>query len=112
MRFRKLGIAWLVRWGLLAVLLIVLWVRSNTNCLDQCFFQAGKSFEIDSHTGYVWFGILYIDQGFIIRTRKLTDDQAKGYEHQPKFRFMEPTSSGWSTCVFAAPHWFLIVSPL
>jgi hypothetical protein len=28
MRFRKLRIAWSVAWGLLAVLLVVLWVRS------------------------------------------------------------------------------------
>jgi hypothetical protein len=42
MRFRKLRIAWSVVWGLLAVLLIVLWVRSywckytfRTNDLDN-----------------------------------------------------------------------------
>jgi hypothetical protein len=36
MRFRKLRIAWSVLWGLLAVLLIALWMRSYT-WRDSCF---------------------------------------------------------------------------
>jgi hypothetical protein len=31
-RFRKLRIAWSVAWGIAAVLLIVLWVRSHRSC--------------------------------------------------------------------------------
>jgi hypothetical protein len=42
MRFRKLRIAWSVAWGILCLLLIVLWVRSNW-WVEQAFIPAGQS---------------------------------------------------------------------
>ena len=48
MRFRKLRIAWSVAWGSVAVLLIVLWVRSYT-WADRVALT--KSFEVVSLSG-------------------------------------------------------------
>jgi hypothetical protein len=41
MRFRKLRIAWSVAWGVVAVLLCVLWVRSYTT-LDEVYGNDGR----------------------------------------------------------------------
>ncbi len=53
-RFRKLRIAWSVFWGLAAVLLVVLWVRSywQTGCFER---QSPPSFFIHSQRGQLTF---------------------------------------------------------
>src|SRR5262245_14720252 len=55
MRFRKLRIAWSVVWGLLAVLLIVLWVRSYwwRDIVEK--LTASQRFQIESRTGRISF---------------------------------------------------------
>jgi len=59
MRFRKLRIAWSVVWGLVAVLLIVLWVRSYW-WADFLFYRATGSHGVASASsrGKVNFGIV------------------------------------------------------
>jgi hypothetical protein len=47
MRYRKLRIAWSVVWGVVAVLLVVLWVRSYWRT-DTCAFPIGVSVQIIS----------------------------------------------------------------
>ncbi len=49
MRFRKLRIAWSVVWGVICVLLIVLWVRSYLR-LDMFSYQDQR---LSSHRGYI-----------------------------------------------------------
>jgi hypothetical protein len=115
-RYRKLRIAWSVVWGIAAVLLVVLWVRSYRNC-DQCWghFPNGTTFEIDSISGYVWAGIVYWNypSPLMLTTSQLSKESEEKYANLPKFRFMEQIGgSGLGTCVFAAPHWFLIILAL
>jgi hypothetical protein len=55
MRFRKLRIAWSVLWGVLAVLLCVLWVRSYAHSdLVDVPFGSSKSFRITIDPGMIW----------------------------------------------------------
>jgi hypothetical protein len=57
MRFRKLRIAWSVLWGLLALLLVVLWVRSY-RWEDQVFHPIGaRSLFFCSINGQLMIGI-------------------------------------------------------
>ena len=60
MRFRKLRIAWSVCWGLLAVLLIALWVRSHSKW-DRLFyhFPSGGTAGFSSWDGNFIVGIGY-----------------------------------------------------
>jgi hypothetical protein len=53
MRFRKLRIAWSVGWGIVAVLLCVLWVRSYWYADDLARFQHGRMYLIESAWGSV-----------------------------------------------------------
>src|SRR4051794_31206678 len=53
MRYRKVRIAWSVVWGVVAVLLIVLWVRSYW-WVDSLQFQAGpRTYYCQSYVGRV-----------------------------------------------------------
>src|SRR3954451_17185227 len=51
MRFRKLRIAWSVFWGLAAVLLIVLWVRSFWYADHADYILSGDLYGIESACG-------------------------------------------------------------
>jgi hypothetical protein len=51
MRFRKLRIAWSVAWGVFAVLLIALWVRSYWRVDDVARFQGGDMYLLESAYG-------------------------------------------------------------
>jgi hypothetical protein len=53
MRFRKLRIAWSVGWGLLAVLLIVLWVRSHWQAEHLLWNRTAESFCVSIDAGQV-----------------------------------------------------------
>jgi hypothetical protein len=59
-RFRKLRIAWSVLWGVVAVLLCVLWVRSYSRNDLISRIDAGLLTTIGSHRGYVYFSELPI----------------------------------------------------
>ena len=68
MRFRKLRIAWSVFWGLAAVLLIVLWVRS---------YLWMDSTTMLGHDFTSWWGQLFIDEGFIHTSPTFNDVDAQ-----------------------------------
>jgi hypothetical protein len=55
MRFRKLRIAWSVVWGVVAVLFVVLWVRSYSN-VDAAYVA-------HSHSAISRQGTIYVDAG-------------------------------------------------
>ena len=116
MKFRKLRIAFSAACLIACMLLIELWVRSYRKC-DQCWghFPNGTTFEIDSISGYVWAGIVHWNypSSLMLRTSQLSKESEEKYANLPKFRFMEQIGgSGLGTCVFAAPHWFLIILAL
>ncbi len=53
MKHRKRRIAWSVAWGIVAVLLVALWVRSYW-WLDDVSPAYPRQFSIDSETGCLW----------------------------------------------------------
>ena len=112
-RFRKLRIAWSVAGGVVCLLLIALWVRSYPNTCDQCWghFPNGTGFEVDSHAGSVWVGILYGRRviPFQFKTFELQEGGMAFLRSKPTFRFMEPLKGGRGSCVFSSPHWFLVL---
>jgi hypothetical protein len=55
MKYRKLRIAWSVAWGVVAVLLCMLWVRSYTSF----YYLSARTFSLATHRG-----ILFIDEDF------------------------------------------------
>src|SRR5262245_63247163 len=85
MRFRKLRIAWSVAWGVVAVLLIVLWMRSYT-WLDQSVVRVSSTYHlmVNSQLGGVSF---YLDNSpRVIRTHMLVDAL---YAKSPKPQHVE-----------------------
>jgi hypothetical protein len=55
MKYRKLRIAWSVAWGVVAVLLVVLWVRS--------YWWIDGIYIAHTHCGILERGLLHIDAG-------------------------------------------------
>jgi hypothetical protein len=55
MRFRKLRIAWSLGWGVMAVLLIVLWVRSYWWYDSFAYFPTSRSYGVGSIQGELVF---------------------------------------------------------
>jgi hypothetical protein len=60
MKFRKLRTAWSVGWGLLAVLLIVLWVRSVERW-ERVYLGISKSIGINLQSGNGQVKLVYTD---------------------------------------------------
>jgi hypothetical protein len=54
MRFRKLRIAWSVTWGLVAVLLIVMWARSYFACDTLQIYFNSQTFRLDHLQGVMY----------------------------------------------------------
>jgi hypothetical protein len=109
MRFRKLRIGWSVVWGMLAVLLIVLWVRSYSWC-DNVVGPLGatRSFCIWSDKGHL--GISLVPQ----RLQSLADGGpwASGHawmgDASPRDYGSSPWLPSWSTENYVvAPIWLL-----
>jgi hypothetical protein len=78
MKYRKLRIAWSVGWGVLCLLLVVLWVRSygQMDSIDS-ISATGQYSGLVSHHGRITF--------------------VKGYNGANAFREF----------IFAVPHWFV-----
>ena len=53
MKYRKLRIAWSVCWGVVVLMLCVLWVRSTKNCESCRFSWKGHSLHVQSARGKV-----------------------------------------------------------
>jgi hypothetical protein len=100
MRFRKLRIAWSVTWGVVAVLLIVLWVRS---------YWWEESVHYDGQTHYIFaltnWGIVRVgvtdpnpfgdnDGSWIFRRNSADAENASVFDW----------GSGWLTL----PYWFIL----
>ena len=53
MKHRKLRIAWSVAWGIVAVLLVALWVRSHWYANDAGYVRRGDLFGVESACGSI-----------------------------------------------------------
>jgi hypothetical protein len=92
MRFRKLRIAWSVFWGLAAVLLIVLWVRSYWWRINiQLPPVASRAFQVTLLTGNMSVGY------YSLLTKRDRDDWLAIFENyhwsNPRFKIWEMESS-------------------
>jgi len=109
MRFRKLRIAWSAMWGIVCVLLIVLWVRSYTRH-DGFWgrFSETKGFHLSSHEGRIQFQeIPFIITGLI--PWQLALDQPIETSSPPKvFNRLEFLRGGFGLLI-ALPSWFLVI---
>src|SRR4051812_42476544 len=107
MRFRKLRIAWSVFWGLAAVLLIVLWVRSY-RLNDNLMFATNKS----AVTGFKSNLCLVSNWGFIqvMRAELLDEKHDWKYWNQPAWWRTDVGFEWRDDGAIKIPDSFLIVS--
>jgi hypothetical protein len=108
-KYRKLRIAWSVLWGVVAVLLVVLWARSywwsDVITLTTPPFDAG----IDSASGGTTISF------FVDADRELTTEWIrKSYRHTPSMR---PPNASWKFEIYVTgngldvslPHWLYVM---
>ena len=108
MRFRKLRIAWSVGWGIPAVLLIVLWVRS---CSKRVFVYyregttaTGVSSQADGLVAF-WNSSPYSHFGFGWALRTFKPDK---FGDTSTSRFTWDNSRGFKR--IGVPHWFAVLA--
>jgi hypothetical protein len=112
MRFCKLRIAWSVVWGVLAVLLIALWVRSYWRC-DLIDFRtiSGHHFQIGHARGILGCGgdANLFSLPWSITKWDIASDVTRGDETiQGHFGFTFEAVLSFGT-VATAPHWFAVM---
>lgn len=88
MRYRKLRIAWSVVWGLVAVLLVVLWVRSFSNT-DIAYgpLPSNRSFEFSSCWGVLQASLSFAATGtppFRLRSESLREIDKEAAEEMTR----------------------------
>src|SRR5262245_38540076 len=111
MRFRKLRIAWSVVWGILAVLLLMLWVRSYW-WFDNVNFSTSGTEVVQSFDGVL--GFVYSRQ---VSNAGLTSMSAEelasltlstNREKMPHWYF---SSNINGMTIIKSPHWFVTLLP-
>jgi hypothetical protein len=107
MRFRKLRIAWSVMWSLLAVLLVVLWVRSYWQA--GCFgCQSRPSFFIHSQRGQLTYMSGLPERVRLGFLRDSTFFDATRVSPPPVWGFGAATSGGIISLLFL-PYWPVVL---
>jgi hypothetical protein len=110
MKHRKLRIAWSVTWGIAAVLLIALWVRSYRLNEVQVFKLYGIRFQVASLLGRIDFGAASNAVSF----RQPVTDGLRAIAHSRENRLgfeyyrQLPTGPGEYLISFKMPDWFLL----
>jgi hypothetical protein len=116
MKYRKLRIAWSIGWGVLCLLLVVLWVRS--------YYTAGRSMIVRSP---IWTATVYMAAGRMIAVATTSVVQAKplgvwSYSDgrtrvsDPPFDFIIYPESGFAAFqltnafVIQIPSWFSLAA--
>jgi hypothetical protein len=109
MRYRKLQIAWSVGWGLLAVLLIVLWVRSYY-VFDYVSRINAFSTTIGSNAGALSF------EQVDLKLERGVSSRSHGWRHKAVKPSQLPTGFSWrhvpslGTLRIQIPYWPLFVA--
>jgi hypothetical protein len=107
MRFRKLRIAWSLGWGLAAVLLIALWVRSYF-AHDALACASGPGhLQIDS--GYGGLGISAAKRVKHFDTGWALDSWSLGANIYGNWGFKRWTNMSGSYVIVGCPDWFVIL---
>jgi hypothetical protein len=112
MRFRKLRIAWSVGWGLLAVLLIALWVRSYWWYDRIAIYSSTQAFGVASFHGELVYGSNSITNSstkslpwWYWSCEYITPVTRAPSDSYPKTMGFAWHSGEWSHYTFI-PHWF------
>jgi hypothetical protein len=103
MKYRKLRVAWSVGWGILCVLLIVLWVRSYWR-MDSAWlhFSNPNALRFNSTAGQLRMEA-YHNEGSWAYEPKLLDSTPIDYSHVPLPKFGIELNSAY--VVLLLPHW-------
>ena len=119
MRFRKLRIAWSVGWGVLAVLLCVLWVRSYWwNDGINSPTQGSQFFICQSIRGKVFVGIeetahLTIRQGWSFLREPMEKVKLPTLNKETGETNLDRIGTSWSYSssrfVVLLPHWVFVI---
>ncbi len=113
MKHRKLRIAWSVAWGIVAVLLIGLWVRSYSSRDElQGRTSIDRGFELYSLWGrvewYDWY--LHRDNQFPLDIVSYSGDKFPTFIYPAKSKWLDFHCLSQSQYfIVAAPHWFFIL---
>jgi len=109
MKFRKLRIAWSVAWGVGAVLLIAMWVRSFETW-DRCYWPGGTlGMQLNSDADHIVLVVFPRDPSsnivsFFAASRPTYDESQTYYKDDVLGFYFRRTPSGFRLDV---PHWFL-----
>src|SRR5690242_190518 len=110
MRYRKLRIAWSVVWGLAAVLLIVLWVRSYWRWdVESIYWPGTYSYALESLHGRLFFVGTYAPNGngfFSYSLPAPLHCDLDSYANRFGFAFAIVPTIEW----IGAPYWSLLVA--
>jgi hypothetical protein len=106
MRFRKLRIAWSVFWGVLAVLLIGLWVRSYWYREGWVRQSAGVQVEVMSHDGlFRWVSRAGYNAKWDYPWKSVSDPILYS-QRRPFFYYIPMIQTGATTPNIFVPYWF------
>ena len=117
MKYRKLRIAWSVAWGVVAVLLCVLWVRSQ-NRQDRLIRHSSFGIEFRSYNGQT---ILEVNPSLNPPTVAFWEFKTRLADHvwyppHPVIPFFGRLGIDWGihngTQFLFLPHWMLVALPL
>ena len=116
MKYRKLRIGWSVGWGLVAVMLCVLWVRSGQRVETAMARVLFLHFQIDTSPGTCWMGVSTAKRhGRPWGLSSKPQDWTTGYPFDPadlsmwgRFDKLFGRISGRSFASVCVPFWFLI----
>jgi hypothetical protein len=113
MKFRKLRIAWSVTWGVLTVLLIILWANSNVS-VDKFAVPVTQATYFKFVSVPNQFGIGFDDEAFTdgaICTHTPTDEWLHDYFADNGSPWSEEPSFFKEGGCVAVPYWFGVLIP-
>jgi hypothetical protein len=111
MNYRKLRITWSVAWGLVALLLCALWVRSYW-FWDRCYWPGSSTgVQLNSDAGHI---VLVVGPhepssnitAFFAESRPTYDESETYYKNDILGFYFQSAPGGFRLDV---PHWFLVV---
>ncbi len=103
MNYRKLRIAWSVFWGVVAVLLVVLWVRSYWQSDSLSHYNS----PINGITSGSERGVVYLSQTPDIAHKTTPRWEWRNYEIDYSIPQPFPFEFNLLPASIAAPHWFV-----
>ncbi|HEX3599892.1 MAG TPA: hypothetical protein VHU84_07100 [Lacipirellulaceae bacterium] len=106
MKYRKLRIAWSAVWGIAALLLLLLWVRSYWRADNVGYRRSSPTWSIVSQNGVMYAGEMYRNQptGWIVSSRAVTDPVAAWDQFAVGYFDQRPDYA----CI-TFPHWLFLL---